>query len=322
MKTLSHPEELFDFPANTPDLKLATDPEGYQPSRDLVVAFKIAQALKQPLLVTGDPGTGKTQLAHYVAHELGLGKPITFEAQTISTKTDLFYKYDALSHFQWAQVNRTAAETLTNDAFEAGFIRYEAIGEAIVESQKDPKKPRVVLIDEIDKAPRDLPNDLLAAIEEMTFTIHETPGQDKIIKKCTDENLRPIVIITSNSEKNLPDAFLRRVVYYHIPFPEEAQLLQILEKRTPIFAQLKAPQQKILIDYFLEQRNSGKLNKKPATAELIAWASLLLYLGFPCDKLKDITQCTAAELAILHSANSILGKTSEDLVTLNEAIKK
>lgn len=312
MPALDHPKEAFDFTVPDLALTLPDDPAGYRPSPELVVAVKVALTLGQPLLVTGEPGTGKTQLAQYVAHRLDLGKPFVFEAQTNSVKQDLYYKYDALGHFQWAQVRRDKDEPLSADDFETRFIRYQGLGAAIKAKQR-----RVVLVDEIDKAPRDLPNDLLAALEKLEFAVEQTPGAEPLRYRCDNPEHRPVVIITSNSEKNLPDAFLRRVVYYHIPFPDDAQLLDILKSRTKTF---EHTQLEPLRDYFVRLRNAGNLNKKPATAELIAWAALLAYLRFPAEKLRDTATLTATERAMLRSANAVLAKSREDLDTLSNAL--
>lgn len=311
MSKLSHAKEAFPFDLPAFPLRAYSDPAGYRPSPELVAAVKVAITLGQPLLVTGEPGTGKTQLAHYVANSLGLGAPLVFEAQTTSLKQDLYYQYDALSHFQWAQVSRKEEYALSVTEFETRFIAYQALGDAIKKGKRC-----VVLIDEIDKAPRDLPNDLLAALEDMKFAVNQAPG--KLQHQWPEQEPRPIVIITSNSEKNLPDAFLRRVVYHHIPFPEDPeQVLDILKARTKAFAETElAP----LSAYFLGVRKENSLFKKPATAELIAWANLLSHLRFPVQKLGDIAGLNEKERAMLRSANAALAKTREDLDTLNKAL--
>ena len=314
---LSHPEEKFTF-ENFSGAKTQEDPaETYKPSRELVTAVKVSLALGQPLLLTGEPGTGKTGLAHYLAREFGLDEPIVFDAQTGSTKKDLFYTYDALAHFQWAQVRRDKPEELSHDDFvkKHKFIRYEGLGEAICRANEEKPRRSVVLIDEIDKAPRDLPNDLLAAIEKLAFEVPEILSE-KVGYRCPPE-LRPIIVITSNSEKNLPDAFLRRVVYFHIKFPERDELLKILGAKIEA---LKGVDLEAVTDYFLKIREKKNLNKNPATAELIAWATLLGRIGFPTPKLNNTAELTEAERDMIRTANSELAKTKEDLHTLNSAL--
>jgi MoxR-like ATPase len=313
MHALTHPKEPFEFQVPALPLVLPDDPAGYRPSPELVTAVKVALTLGQPLLVTGEPGTGKTQLARFVAHSLGLGDPLVFEAQTGSVKQDLYYQYDALGHFQWAQVRREKDEPLSVEDFECRFIRYQGLGSAIKAGRRC-----VVLIDEIDKAPRDLPNDLLAALEKLEFTVDQTPGDTLLRYGCEKSSEhRPIVIVTSNSEKNLPDAFLRRVVYFHIPFPNDEQLLEILKVRTVAFKDVDL---KSICNYFLQLRDAGNLNKKPATAELIAWASLLAHLHFPVEKLTARETLNDQELAMLQCANAVMAKTREDLDTLNNSL--
>lgn len=290
------------------------DPKLYKPSKGLEDAIEVALLLGQPLLVTGEPGTGKTELARYIADHYGLDKPLIFNAQTSSVANDLFYKYDALAHFQYSHNQSAAALSLAE--VEHKFIRYQALGEAI-----RAKNRRVVLIDEVDKAPRDLPNDVLAAIEKLEFRV---PEVDKTYS-AQSEN-RPIIVLTSNSEKNLPDAFLRRVVYYHIPFPKAAELLDILHSKLGSDAENQMPgYDKTALDplvaHFEEIRESKQLRKNPATAELIQWVSLLHHLGFDPGVL-DAGKLSAENRALLLKSYPVLAKNKDDLQTLAERAKK
>jgi len=293
-----------------PDNNRADDAATYLPSDGLVTAVNVALALGKPLLVTGEPGTGKTQLAWHVARFFGLGKPIEFNAQTTSSAKDLFYRYDALAHFQYTQ---TQKNLLKPNEIEELFIHYEALGKAIRDTLLDTAhKPRVVLIDEIDKAPRDLPNDVLAAIDQLRFDVPEIgkkfPAADQ---PALSADQRPIIILTSNSEKNLPDAFLRRVVYYNIEFPSAAALLEILKVKT---TGISEPDLNAIITHFNLLRNPDfvKLRKKPATAELIFWAELLPQIGFNPQRLSKLEKLTAAEQKNLLSSYTVLAKTKED----------
>lgn len=282
------------------------DPSLYIPSDGLVNAVNVALTLNQPLLLTGEPGTGKTRLAHHIAYSFDLGKPIVFNAQTTSSVKDLFYRYDAIAHFQYSQTNK---EILTPEQVEEKFIRYQGLGKAIKEKRKT-----VVLIDEIDKAPRDLPNDILAALEDLTFTvteinkIHEAPAEN-----------RPVIILTSNSEKNLPDAFLRRVAYHHIPFPNAKLLLEILKGKIEEYgnADLEA-----IIQHFesIRKGKRSKLRKNPATAELIYWTLLLQKMQFDTSKLNNTSNLNDKEREKLMSSYAVLAKNKEDLKTLRESI--
>lgn len=295
--------DLPDFQHNA----RLNDPSLYQPSPALVDAANVALALGQPLLLTGEPGTGKTQLAHHLAWSFKRGKPLIFNAQTTSAATDLFYKYDALGHFQFIQNN---AQILSPDEVEARFIKYQALGEAITSKER-----QVVLIDEIDKAPRDLPNDVLAAIEDLAFTVSEI---DKTHKTKTEN--RPIIVITSNSEKNLPDPFLRRVIYFHIPFPDAAALLQIVSGKVDGFNENELQP---VVQHFedIRKNRNSKLKKQPATAELIFWTMLLQKLNFDVTKLDNPSRLTTTERDQLKMSYSVLAKTKEDLITLQEGLK-
>lgn len=288
---------LPDFQINS---KL-NDPTLYMPSDGLVDAVNVALTLGQPLLLTGEPGTGKTQLAYHIAHYFGLGSPLVFTAQTSSTAMDLFYKYDALGHFQYNQNNK---DPLSIAELENRFVKYNALGEAI-----RAQKRVVVLIDEIDKAPRDLPNDVLFAIEKLRFKI---PELDKSYESIP--NARPIIILTSNSEKNLPDAFLRRVIYFHIPFPSAEDLLKILNAKTEGISEADLNK---AIEHFSHIREL-KLKKSPATAELIFWVLLLQKIGFPMAKLDGTL--SDAEKESLKLSYSVLAKNKEDLQSLKDSL--
>ncbi len=283
------------------------DPKLYIPSEGLVNAVNVALALQQPLLLTGEPGTGKTRLAFHVAHIFSLDKPYIFNAQTTSTMKDLFYRYDALGHFQYSQNSK---EALTDEEVERRFITYQGLGKAI-----RAQKRCVVLIDEIDKAPRDLPNDVLAALEDLAFDV---PEIDKRYE--ADPAQRPIIIMTSNSEKNLPDAFLRRVAYFHIPFPDRALLLEILKGKTKAFS---ATDLEAVVKHFemIRKGRKVKLKKNPATAELIYWTQLLHQLGFDTSKLKDISKLDAVDKHKLEISYSVLAKNKEDLEALRKLLR-
>jgi MoxR-like ATPase len=279
------------------------DPSLYQPSEALVDAVNVALRLGLPLLLTGEPGSGKTQLADHLAWYFNLGEPLRFQARTTSTATDLFYRYDALGHFQYSQNSR---EPLSLEDMEKDYINFEALGKAI----KDNKRC-LVLIDEIDKAPRDLPNDVLDNIDKLRFKVPELKGKEFV---CNPEN-RPFILMTSNKEKNLPDAFLRRVVYFHIDFPEPEKMLEIVAAKVQ---GLDAEALKPVVDHFysLRQARDLRLNKAPATAELIQWASYLQELHFPVAKLKNTDQLNEQEQQQLKGSYSIVAKTRDDLEAL------
>jgi len=262
----------------------------YLPDQGLVDAVNTALLLGQPLLLTGEPGTGKTQLAYHLACQLGY-PVLSFETKSTHTARDLFYTYDSLERFQATQLKEPQKRP-------QDYITYNALGLAILlaneESKVEPwlpfdfeetvrkilgeevdlNKPRrcIVLIDEIDKAPRDFPNDILNEIEKSYFRIPELGKVGSEVIQAPI-HLKPILILTSNGEKSLPDAFLRRCIYYHIPFPEPSRLREIVELRLAKYTEIKNFVDDAL-ELFLKLRGVG-LRKKPATAELLNWLLVL-----------------------------------------------
>lgn len=286
-------------------------PELYQPSPELADAVNVALRLGLPLLLTGEPGSGKTQLAEHLAWYFDLGETLVFNAQTTSLANDLFYQYDALGHFQYSQNSK---DPLSMDDLERRFIRYRGLGKAI-KAAVEHNRRSVVLIDEIDKAPRDLPNDVLDAMDKLRFYVAEV---DKWYQ--TNAAHRPLILLTSNSEKNLPDAFLRRVVYFHIEFPDKPRMLEIVSAKV---TGLDEGDLRALLDHFYAIRDARtvKLNKYPATAELIQWACYLQETDFPMAKLKNPARLRTDERDALLSSYSILAKTREDLAALAKRLE-
>ncbi len=306
----NHRLPLFEKPARL------EDPRHYLAEKALRDAVNVALALGQPLLVTGEPGTGKTQLAASIAYEVDLPPPLVFHTKTTSTATDLFYRYESLRHFHDAQFRK-------DELHMEDYITYEALGLAILLSMDpavaNPSLPdglrnrgptrSVVLIDEIDKAPRDLPNDVLDEIENMSFTVKESGRAFR-----ADPQYRPILVLTSNSEKNLPDAFVRRCVFYHISFPDRERLKQIIQRRLELSSDFTPRMLESAIRHF-EQIRSLPLKKKPATAECLAWLQIL-------DKIQlDPGDLKAGHAEALALTYSILAKSREDLALLERTLQ-
>lgn len=301
-------------------------PLGYQPDEGLVNAVNVALLLEQPLLITGEPGTGKTQLAYSLAYELGLLPPLTYETKSTSTARELFYSYDAVGHFRASQAAKAAQAVTAPNAPPASkpeskedesqdnvlsFITWNALGEAILRSRRVVEVEQwlpgyehqgvcqsVVLIDEIDKAPRDFPNDLLNEVEQLFFRVPEYRN----VRIDANPDLRPLLVLTSNSEKNLPDAFLRRCAYYHISFPKEDALKKIVQQRVGPFAGSETPLVKEALHLFglLRDEKKRHWDKRPATAELLGWLTVLHARGAKFDQpLRAQTDLLKQSLAAL-----------------------
>jgi len=259
----------------------------YLASSELVAAVNTALAVEQPLLVTGEAGTGKTMLAYSIAAEIPeLGEVLAFTVRSDHQGRDLLYEFDNLKRFYDAQAQDPQARERGN------YLHLRALGEALQSETR-----RLVLIDEIDKAPRDFPNDLLDVIDRMELHIPEVGLQIRA-------RHRPVVIITSNRESQLPDPFLRRCVFHNIEFPGEAMLRRILDERLG-HLRLTAELRDRVIARFLALRQVEGLQKKPATSEMLTWARVLERAGVTPQEL-DV------DLGSLPLMGALL-KTREDL---------
>jgi len=307
--------------------KRDNSPVLYVPDPTLVTAVNVAVELGLPLLVTGDPGCGKTQLAWHVALLFGEQEPLVFHAKTTSTAQDLFYHYNALGHFHSSRFDEHSKSI---DALK--FIHFQALGMAILrglppdeaneflvrdeEKLSGPPVRSVVLIDEIDKAPRDFPNDILDEIESMAFTIQET--SERVPKKGTkfDPRLRPIVILTSNLEKSLPDAFLRRCAFFHIPPHTNTQLTDIVRHRIKRSDTSRLTDADLDAAVALFQRIRNDLRRKPSASDLISWVDMLNR----SDKLPS--DVTAGDRDALLLTLAVLAKNKEDAERATAAIQR
>jgi len=237
----------------------------YVASEELLEAVNVACVLEKPLLIKGEPGTGKTMLARAVAESLGK-KLIIWNIKSTTKAQDGLYMYDTIQRLYDGQFGEEGVDDI------ARYIKLGKLGEAFKSEEQV-----VLLIDEIDKADLEFPNDLLWELDQMEFYIHET-------KETVKAKTRPIVIITSNAEKELPDAFLRRCIFHYIDFPEADLMEEIVRTHYP---DVEDNLLKNAMDVFYWIRSLKDVRKKPSTSELIDWVNALRLGGMDAGKIKS-----------------------------------
>ncbi len=237
----------------------------YVASEELMSSVNVAIALQKPLLIKGEPGTGKTMLAQAVAKALGK-KLIIWNIKSTTKAQEGLYVYDTIQRLYDGQFGEEGVDDVSR------YIKLGKLGEAF-----DSDEQVVLLIDEIDKADLEFPNDLLWELDQMEFYINET-------KRTVKAKHRPIVIITSNAEKELPDAFLRRCIFHYIDFPDNTLMEEIVRVHYP---NVEDTLLKNAMDVFYSIRALRDIRKKPSTSELIDWVNALQLGGIPFDKIKS-----------------------------------
>ncbi len=261
--------------------------DNYVATEDLKVAVNAAVKLRRPLLVKGEPGTGKTVLAHEISKALA-APLIEWNIKSTTKAQQGLYEYDAVARLRDSQLGDERVHDIKN------YIKRGKLWDAFTSTELP-----ILLIDEIDKADIEFPNDLLQELDRMEFFVYETQETIKAIE-------RPIVIITSNNEKELPDAFLRRCFFHYIKFPDRETMQDIIDVHFPDI-------QKILVsramDIFYNIREVPGLKKKPSTSELLDWLKLLLYEDMPLDVLQNADSTKA--IPPLHGA---LLKNEQDIM--------
>jgi MoxR-like ATPase len=250
----------------------------YVATPDLTLAVNAAVTLQRPLLIKGEPGTGKTMLAQEVAAALGLPL-LEWHIKSTTKAQQGLYEYDAVSRLRDSQMGEAKVQDIAN------YIVRGVLWQAF-----QAETPTVVLIDEIDKADIEFPNDLLRELDRMEFYVYET-------RQLVQARHRPIVFITSNNEKELPDAFLRRCFFHYIRFPDRETMHKIVDVHFP---GLKKALIREALEVFFELREIPGLKKKPSTSELLDWIKLLVAEDIPPEVLRSKDQKTA--IPPLHGA--------------------
>ncbi len=236
----------------------------YVASEQLLNAVNVAITLKKPLLIKGEPGTGKTMLAEAISKALNK-KLIIWNIKSTTKAQDGLYMYDTIQRLYDGQFGEEGVDDI------ARYIKLGKLGEAF-----EAEEQVVLLIDEIDKADLEFPNDLLWELDQMEFYIHET-------KRTVKAKNRPIVIITSNAEKELPDAFLRRCIFHYIDFPDAGLMEEIVRVHLP---NVEENVLKNAFEVFYDIRAMRDIRKKPSTSELIDWINVLQIAGIPADEIR------------------------------------
>lgn len=237
----------------------------YVASKELMDAVDVARVLEKPLLIKGEPGTGKTMLAEAISKAFNMPLFI-WNIKSTTKAQDGLYVYDTIQRLYDSQFGEEGVDDISR------YIKLGKLGEAFKAEEQV-----ILLIDEIDKADLEFPNDLLWELDKMEFYIHET-------KETIKAKTRPIVIITSNAEKELPDAFLRRCIFHYITFPEKAEMEEIVKVH---FENLDQNLLKNAMDAFYWIRDIKEVRKKPSTSELIDWINALIVGGIDTENLKD-----------------------------------
>lgn len=274
----------------------------YRPSQELLMAINMALRVAAPLLLTGEPGTGKTVAAAFVARWFGI--PLfPFQVKSTSTADDLKYDFDAVGYLHWAQSDGSGATRHAHPGRRRAKTRRDFLQPRPLWQAYDHATESVILIDEIDKAPRDFPNDLLHELDQHSFR-HPFDETEVIAPRC---GRPPIVVVTSNDERRLPDAFLRRCIFHRIELTE-ALVADAVEAHVGDFPNLGDAELTVARERFWELRDSP-LDKKPSTAELLVWLCILSARGIDAETLRK------APLPDLPALGALV-KDPQDLETL------